>query len=257
MGRPLLFIPTWQCADALHRALLRIGPDAQRRFDEVFVLDNGSWDGTPQVARDLRARFTDCPLIVGRNDANYDLGGSHKVAFERALALGSHGVVVLHGDDQGRLDDLLPHLPAGPADACVLGARFRPPLRLHGYPRRRIVGNALIHVLFTLATRRVVWDFGAGLAFYRREFVARGLWRVCRDDHAFPYDLLLRAAAIGEPVRYVPIAWHGEDHPSTTAFLHHGQATLRLLARYLRDPEAFAIANHSGFVGERTYTQIV
>ena len=42
---------------------------------------------------------------VVRNRENYNLGGSHKVAFDYAVAQGFTHVIVLHGDDQADIAD--------------------------------------------------------------------------------------------------------------------------------------------------------
>ena len=60
--------------------------------------------GTPSTADVERVD------VYKRQDQNYGLGGSHKVAFGYAAAHGYEHLVVLHGDDQGAIVDLLPIL---------------------------------------------------------------------------------------------------------------------------------------------------
>lgn len=58
----------------------------------------------------LKANRPAVPVTLLRNDENYGLGGSHKVAFDYALNNAYDYVVVLHGDDQGSIANLLPYL---------------------------------------------------------------------------------------------------------------------------------------------------
>ena len=80
---------------------------------ECIVVNNRSADGTEAAVQDWMARYPDAPVRLLRNDQNYGLGGSHKVAFGYAAAHGYEHLVVLHGDDQGAIADLLPILNDG------------------------------------------------------------------------------------------------------------------------------------------------
>lgn len=50
------------------------------------------------------------PVKLLRKDKNYGLGGSHKVSFNYAIENGFDYVIVLHGDDQGHISNLVPYL---------------------------------------------------------------------------------------------------------------------------------------------------
>ena len=106
----LLFIPAYNCAPQIGRVLAQIDAAAGRCFAEVIVVDNRSRDGTVAAATAAVAARGDDLVKVLRNRENYGLGGSHKVAFAYAAERGHSHVAVLHGDDQGRLADLLPRL---------------------------------------------------------------------------------------------------------------------------------------------------
>lgn len=250
----LLFVPMYNCAPQIARTLAQVTPALQQRFREVLVLDNGSTDGGTDRALEMASRFAHTRLVVGRNDANYNLGGSHKVAFQRALDTGATGVVVFHGDDQGHLADLMDVLGDAPSEECVLGARFMRGSRLLGYSPHRIAGNVVLNGMFSAVTGAPLWDLGSGLNYYARRFLERGLWRTCRDDLTFNYDLLLRTCAVGCAVRFVPISWREEDQLSNARLWRHGKVTLRTLARYWRSPTDFVSSRRSAFDGPRTFT---
>lgn len=191
--RILVFIPAFNCAPQIVRVLAQLAKLPPGMVQAALVLDNGSTDGTRDAAMRAAASVTQCPVTVGRNHANYSLGGSHKAAFTHAAAHGFTHVVVLHGDDQGDLADLLPVLARGDHhrhDAC-LGARFMRGSRLLGYSRFRIIGNRVFNGLFSLFSRRRVADLGSGLnVFARSVFTDPALARYA-DDLRFNVYLLL------------------------------------------------------------------
>ncbi len=89
-------------------------------------------------------------MTLVRNNENYGLGGSHKVAFSYAIKNEFDYMIVLHGDDQGRIQDMLPLLQSGKYknyDAC-LGGRFAPGSSLEGYSKFRTFGNRVFNIIF-------------------------------------------------------------------------------------------------------------
>ena len=145
-----------------------------------------------------KAVLTDCNFIAWRNEDNYGLGGSHKAAFSYAIEQGFDYLVVLHGDDQANIHDLLPQLEAGAhlQVDCLLGARFMPGSQLKGYSWFRTFGNRVYNALFSLVARRVIYDLGSGLNLYRIETFREFYFKTFPDDLTFNYapsELLLQA----------------------------------------------------------------
>jgi glycosyltransferase involved in cell wall biosynthesis len=256
--RLLLFVPCYQCAPQVRRTLLQLNPSLQRRFAEVLVLDNGSQDGTPDaVLRVIDEHLTEVKVTLGRNDQNYGLGGSHKVAFQYALDAGYDGVVVLHGDDQGHLADLMDVLDQHPEADVVLGARFHPRSRLRGYAAHRIAANIAFNLIFSGLSATWLWDLGSGLNLYRRRFLAQGLWEKCADDLTFNYHLLLRTLCAPDVRQvFVPISWREEDQVSNAKLWRHGRAMLRIVRAFAQDREGFLFRDHSAHPPPRTFTRL-
>lgn len=251
--KPMLFVPMYNCAPQIGRTLAQLTPDVADRFAEVFVLDNGSTDGGIDAAAAAASRVQGCPVVVARNHRNQGLGGSHKVAFARCLERGYDGVVVFHGDDQGRLADLVPALPALADVDNVLGARFARGSRLVGYAPHRILANMAFNLLFSILFLRWISDLGSGLNAYRRSFLLRVDWRGCADDLTFNYHLLFRSLAVGATMRFVPISWREEDQVSNAKLFRHGLAMLRIARDLVLRRAAFLRADHSAHGDPRTY----
>ena len=144
MEKLLIFIPAYNCEKQVPRVLSQLlDPHVLPWVGECIVVNNRSTDGTEAAVQDWMTRHPAAPVRLLRNDENYGLGGSHKVAFGYAAAHGYQHLVVLHGDDQGAVADLLPILNDGTYKNydCCLGSRFMKGSRIKGYSALRVVGN--------------------------------------------------------------------------------------------------------------------
>ena len=215
MNKTLLFIPAFNCASQIHRVLLSILPHASL-FQQILLIDNQSQDGT--VAESRRAidelGLENTKILI--NPVNISLGGSHKVAFDFALKEGFNKVVVLHGDDQADIADLVAEIKVGAhlGTDCLLGARFHPDSRLIGYSRFRIFGNLLLNLMCSLVCRRRILDMGSGINLYSSEFLKDTRYRNFSNDLTFNIFLLFHACFNNYKIKFFPISWKEEDQIS-------------------------------------------
>lgn len=230
----LVFIPCYNCAPQIGRVLAQFKAPVSNHFEEVLILDNGSKDGTIEAAIAAAAEAEVPRVTVARNQANYNLGGSHKSAFAYAQEQGFTHVVTLHGDDQGDIRDLESVLRSGQhnrADACM-GARFAKGSRLKGYSAFRIFGNYAFNLIFSAAARRWVTDMGSGLNLLARSaFSDPALLRLPDDLHFNPY-LLLDMVDRGNKVTFFPISWREDDQVSNVKMASQALKTLGAAKRY-------------------------
>lgn len=255
MSELMLFIPMYNCAPQIPRVLGQLTPELQAQFAEVFVVDNGSTDGGAEAAIEKAKELVHTKVIVARNDENYHLGGSHKVAFERCIEQGYRGLVVFHGDDQGTLADLMEVLPTlDPEIDCVLGARFMPGSRLKGYAPVRIAANIAFNGIFSAITLRPLWDLGSGLNYYRREFLERRLWEKTGNDLTFNYYLILRTAVSDASIHFVPISWREDDQISNAQLIPHGKKMLRIIRDFTFRRRWWLDQRHDDHPRPRSYT---
>lgn len=235
MEKILIFIPIYRCEQQIPRVLEKIAAlgDDQHYFAGVLVVDNRSPDGSLDAA--CRAiQGLNIPAMVVRNRENYSLGGSHKVAFSFALDHGYDYVVVLHGDDQGDIRDLLPLLRRGEhrtAD-CLLGARFHRESRLINYSKFRIFGNHVFNLFTSLCTGRRVLDLGAGLNLYRTDWLKSRFFLPFPNDLTFNVYLLLYGIYSCAAMSFFPLSWREEDQVSNAKLWQQTKTMLRLLATY-------------------------
>jgi dolichol-phosphate mannosyltransferase len=166
--RVLVFIPMYNCEKQIGRVVGQFDLKTQAMFSEMIIIDNGSKNGSLDAAKHAASQLTQLKCRIFKNDDNYSLGGSHKVAFNYAIKNNFDYLVVLHGDDQGSIVDLLPHLESKELSSldCLLGARFMKGSRLEGYSTFRTFGNHVFNFIFSLAARHRLPDLGSGLRAY-------------------------------------------------------------------------------------------
>ena len=232
----LVFIPAYRCERQVTRVLEQFDDTVQRWIDTVLLIDNRSPDGTLAAAIEKgRERFQHCRFIAWLNTDRYGLGGSHKVAFQYALEHGFDYLIVLHGDDQACIRDILPKLACGAHTQvdCLLGARFMRGSELHGYSPLRTFGNRVYNALFSVAVGRRVHDLGSGLNLYRVAAFAGGHHMAFPDDLTFNYAMLLASCHLKQRLAFFPITWREEDQVSNVRLVRQAVRVLGLLMRFV------------------------
>ncbi len=245
--RILLFIPMYNCEKQIVRVLGQLTPEVCQFLTEAIVVNNRSTDGgEAAVLAYLAEHELPIPVRLLRNRENYGLGGSHKVAFNYALAGGFDYVIVLHGDDQGHIADLLPSLRSGAyreAD-CLLGARFMKGSRLEGYSAFRTFGNRVYNLLFSAAAGKRIYDLGSGLNMYGTKMLQDRFYVRYKDNLMFNYCMILGSAYYKHKLLFFPICWSEDDQVSNVKMVNQALAVLGLLASYVLRPKGFVEGEH-------------
>jgi len=240
--RILVFIPAYRCAPQIVRVLDQFrDPSVHGRVEEILVLDNRSPDDTAEVAIERARSLAIGKISVARNVDNFGLGGSHKSAFTYAIAGGFTHVLVLHGDDQGDIRDVLPVLEArdhDQYDAC-LGARFHPRARIEGYSAVRVAGNHVFNWLFSIGAGRRLYDLGSGLNLYRTAALESRYWHQFPDNLMFNYCMILAHVERRDRISFFPISWREDDQLSNVKLVSQATRTLGILGSFVLHRKAF------------------
>jgi glycosyltransferase involved in cell wall biosynthesis len=242
----LAFVPAYNCERQIGRVLAQFD-GLEHLISEVLVVDNRSPDNTVAAAH-AAASGLRIPVRVVRNHENYGLGGSHKAAFLYAAEHGFDYCIVLHGDDQGNIRDLVPLLEAGEHRKydCLLGARFMKGSRLVGYSAFRTFGNRVFNALFSIAAGRRLYDLGSGLNLYRVEALKQSQWLGFANNLTFNYYMILASVFWKWKLRFFPISWREEDQVSNVKLTRQSMQVLGILGSYMFQRQAFLTENHSG-----------
>ena len=234
----LLFIPAYNCEKQIVRVLSQLEGAVMTFISKVIVVNNRSTDGTEQAVTDFCHAHPTLPITLLRNKENYGLGGSHKVAFNYAIEHGYDYVIVLHGDDQGDIEDFLSVLAKGyyKKHDCILGARFMRGSKLKGYSAFRTFGNVIYNFLFAYVTGKRIYDLGSGLNMYSVEMLKSKFYEKFPDNLMFNYCMILASEYYGTDIKFYPISWREDDQVSNVKMASQAVKVLRMLWDYYCDP---------------------
>lgn len=234
MDKILLFIPGYNCETQIVRVLQQLDKEVMKYISRVIVVNNRSTDRTEEVVLEYNEKHT-LPLTLLRNDDNFGLGGSHKIAFDYAQDNQFDYVIVLHGDDQGNIHDILPLLKSGEYRLydCCLGARFMKKSRLEGYSKFRTFGNRVYNIIFSISTGKMIYDLGSGLNMYKTEMLKSKFYSKFSDNLMFNCYMLLANSAYNLNVKFFPISWREDDQVSNVRMFSQAIRTLKIAGGYL------------------------
>ncbi len=200
---------------ALLRRLERVIP-----LQQVLVVDDGSTDGTPEVARRAGAR-------VLQNPENRGKGYSLYRGFQQALAEGYDAVITLDADLQHPPEKIPEFLQkAREGYYVVVGSRFHD---MRGMPWDRYLTNKTTTLVLSLLAGQRLQDTQSGYRLIRHEVLERFQPTTFRFD--FESELLFQAAIHGFRIGYVPIPTiYGGEQSS----IHKVRDTLRFIRLSLK-----------------------
>ena len=230
----MVFIPVYNCEKQITRVLSQINDDVLTYVDEIIVVNNLSTDNTVKVTQDYLLKHIELPCKIINNNANFNLGGSHKVAFNYALENDFDYVIVLHGDDQADIRDFLPILKKKSykrAD-CVLGGRFESRSCLIGYSKKRILGNHVFNLIYSLAAGKSIRDMGSGLNMYSTNMLKSKFYIGLSDSLYFNAEMLLFSAYYNVDFKFYPITWREEDQVSNAKLFNLSYNLFVMALRY-------------------------
>jgi glycosyltransferase involved in cell wall biosynthesis len=207
-----------ECVRVARGALARLRIDG-----EVVVADNGSTDGSRELAEQAGARVVPVP----------------RRGYGAALAAGiaaSRGTYVLMGDadltyDFDAIDPFIERVRAG--DDLVMGNRFKGGVQRGAMPSlHRWVGNPLLSFLGRLFYRSDVGDFHCGLRAFRRDAIARLDLRSTGMEYAT--EMVAKSALYRLKVSEVPatLAPDIRDRPPHLRTWRDGWRHLRFMLLY-------------------------
>ena len=135
---------------------------AKKHADQVIVINDGSYDGTAEIAIKM-------DTLVINHSRNKGYGEAVKSCFEAAKANSADILVILDGDGQHNPDEIPKMVtPVLQNDAdMVIGSRF---LSNHtNMPRYRRLGIKLITFLFNFSSNVKVSDAQSGFRAYSKK----------------------------------------------------------------------------------------
>ncbi|WP_455541851.1 glycosyltransferase family 2 protein [Intestinibacter sp.] len=241
----LLFIPGYNCEKQIARVLGQLKGEVTQFIEETIVVNNRSIDNTESVVMDY-IKNQDLNIKLLRNCENYGLGGSHKVAFNYAKQNGFDYVIVLHGDDQGDIGDLLSILKNKTYRNydCCLGARFKKGSKLKGYSKFRTFGNIVYNMVFSVLLWKPIYDLGSGLNMYKVDIFKEEFYFKFPDNLSFNYCMVMATNYYKQNIMFFPISWREEDQVSNVKLANQAIFVIKMLLSYFFNKKKFMNEEH-------------
>jgi len=168
--------------------------DIPRAFvDDVVLVDDASWDGTPAVAQELGIK-----VVIHEENKGY--GGNQKTCYRTALDLGADIVIMLHPDYQ-YTPKLIPAMATmiayGEFDA-VLASRILGIGALQGgMPLYKYISNRFLTLLENLLVGHKLSEYHTGYRAFSREILERLPLDKNSDDFVFDNQMLAQIIWFG------------------------------------------------------------
>lgn len=201
-------------------------------WDEIILIDDGSTDGTADVARSLG-------LTVVSHGKNRGYGGAQKTGYREAVKRGAEIAVMVHGDNQYD-PSLVPLFVAKIRDEgydvvtgtrMVLGDALR-----QGMPLWKYVPNRLLTHLENFVFQTDLTDYHNGYRAYSARFLKQVPLELLSEKFDFDTDIIIQAAIRKQRIAEIPHTTRYLEENSQMPFskgVRYGIGILRTVIAYL------------------------
>ena len=206
MPRAVLCLPTYNERENLEPMIAALGEALDTSRDVVLVIDDGSPDGTGEIADRLASEHSWVSVL--HRTKKEGLGPAYVAGFRHALAEGAELVLEMDCDFSHDPADI-PRLIAAAEDAdLVLGSRYAPGggTANWGLMRRFVSRGGCLYAQVILGLR--VRDLTGGFKCFRRQTLeAIDLAALSAHGYAFQIETTYRVKRAGLRIQEVPITF--------------------------------------------------
>ena len=213
MAGAWLILPTYNEAENLERLVRAALPQLASAAPEhrVLIVDDGSPDGTGQIADRLAAEFPE--IEVMHRTAKQGLGRAYLAGFAHALEHGADLLLEMDSDFSHNPADI-PRLIRAADDAdLVIGSRYVDGGGVENWPfhRRALSRGGSFYARTILGVD--VRDLTGGFKCFRRVVLERiDYANTHADGYGFQIELTYRAFKAGFRVKEIPIVFREREH---------------------------------------------
>jgi len=206
MPRAVLCLPTYNERENLEPMIAALGDALDTSRDVVLVIDDGSPDGTGEIADQLAAQHSWVSVL--HRETKEGIGPAYVAGFRHALAEGAELVLEMDCDFSHDPTDVPRLIAAAEGADLVLGSRYAPEGGTANWGLvRRIVsrgGCLYAQVILGMGVR----DLTGGFKCFRRQTLeAIDLDALSAHGYAFQIETTYRVKRAGLRIQEVPITF--------------------------------------------------
>src|SRR2546426_3667620 len=191
----------------------------------VILVDDGSSDGTLEVARQLG-------LEIFVHNRNYGYGANQKTCYAEALRAGADVVVMVHPDyqyDPRLVPQIIEPIVRGEADV-VLGSRLKSGSALaQGMPWWKYVSNRFLTAVENRVFGLSLSEFHTGYRAFRRTVLETVNFTQNSDGFVFDQEIIAQVVAVGFRIAEIAVPTRYFADASSASFLASVEYGLRIL----------------------------
>lgn len=195
-----IVIPVYNEAKAIGRLI----DDIKSLSHDIVVVDDGSTDGSGEIAQEKGA-------VVLHHEKKMGKGRSLQDGFAHAVAKGYDAVITMDGDGQHAVDDIehFVHEAKAPLAGIISGTRMA---NAEGMPVVRLWTNRFMSWIISVICRQPVPDSQCGFRLIRCDILKK-LPLSCADFE-IETEVLIKASRQGVRITSVPIRTIYRDETS-------------------------------------------
>lgn len=219
--RLLAIIPAFQAVSYIQGVI----NSTKDLVSDILVIDDGSTDGTGEIAKSAGA-------IVIRHDSNRGKGAALKTGFAYAIEHGFEILVTLDADGQHDpkfIPDFL-SVQASTGAAMVIGSRIRDKADM---PWQRRCSNFLTSHTLSMLLHTKIEDSQSGYRLIKTEMLEH--LPLLSDRYQLETEIIIKAIKAGHKIAFVPIkVIYGLDFPTSISGWTDTFLWLKLVFREIR-----------------------
>jgi glycosyltransferase involved in cell wall biosynthesis len=233
-------IPAYQAALTLESVFRRIPPQIYERGARIIVVNDGSSDGTGDVARNAARTRPNVEIVDHIQNKGY--AQAQKTGFRYALDQGADIVALLHADGQ-YAPELLPQLLAplenDEAD-LVIGSRMLKGGALKGgMPLYKYIANKSLTAIENFAYGLHVSEYHSGYMLYSRRCLQAIPFVKLSDTFHFDGEMIMMAGKRKLRIKEIAIPTRYADEKSHLRPVKYGLDVLNIVWQNFRGKYEF------------------
>ncbi|MEI7983455.1 MAG: glycosyltransferase family 2 protein [Bacteroidota bacterium] len=223
-------LPSYNAASTLEKTFMGIPRDL---VDHVMLVDDGSRDNTVEVAHQLGI-----DTIIS-HALNKGYGHNQKTCYEKALAMNSDIIIMLHPDYQYTPDLIAPmcYLIANGVYDVVFGSRILGKGALRGgMPLYKYISNRLLTFIQNFLMNQKLSEYHTGYRAYSRKVLESISFKNNSNDFVFDNEMVAQIFMKGFEIAEITCPTYYAKDSSSISFtrsIKYGMGVIGVTFKYL------------------------